>query len=254
MNAVETSLQALRSRVTVLERVIKLLADSLVRPQLYLYSSDRGFRYEKPDARHFCLLKGVRVVSALNASLELARLGYTQEIAVLVRTLVECTTHIEYVVDPGNREGHRAEVKRYIDAFFADFRRHPEAEIKKAQVPQGAVHAAIGGTLDRIAEQYGEAVGRIPAANLYSKTYRIFSNYVHCKYPEIMDLYGGTAGRFHLSGMSGTAKDCENLAILESFITTASNAFVIMIQGLNLRNLLEGDQALVAWYNECVGG
>jgi hypothetical protein len=27
-----------------------------------------------------------------------------------------------------------------------------------------------------------------------------------------------------------------------------------MIQGLNLRNLLEGDQALVAWYNECVGG
>jgi len=106
--------------------------------------------------------------------------------------------------------------------------------------------------LDRIAEQYGDAVERVPAAQLYSKTYRIFSNYVHAKYPEIMDLYGGTPGRFHLSGMSGTPKDQENLATLESFITTASNTFVIMIQGLNLRGLLDADTALAVWYNDGV--
>jgi hypothetical protein len=109
-----------------------------------------------------------------------------------------------------------------------------------------------GGMLDRIAEQYGDAVERVPAAQLYSKTYRIFSNYVHAKYPEIMDLYGGTPGRFHLSGMSGTPKDQENLATLESFITTASNTFVIMIQGLNLRGLLDADTALAVWYNDGV--
>jgi hypothetical protein len=53
--------------------------------------------------------------------------------------------------------------------------------------------------------------------------------------------------------MSGTPKDNENLATLESFITTASTAFVIMIQGLNLRGLLEADPALAAWYNDSVG-
>lgn len=125
MNAVEISLRALRSRVALLERVINLFADSLVQPWLYQYDSDRGFRYETPDVRHFCLLKAVRVVSALNAALELARCGYTQEIAVLMRTLVECTTHIEYAVDPSHSEGHQSEVKKYIEAFFADSRRDP---------------------------------------------------------------------------------------------------------------------------------
>jgi hypothetical protein len=64
-----------------------------------------GFRYATPGAEHFCLLKAVRVVSALNAALELARCGYAQEIGVLMRTLVECTTHIEYVLSARDDAG-----------------------------------------------------------------------------------------------------------------------------------------------------
>jgi hypothetical protein len=92
----ETVLGELRSRIEPLERLIQLFADSLEQPKLYRFDSDRGFRFETPDIRHFCLLKAIRVVSALNPSLELVRGGYTQEFAVLLRTLVECTTHIEY--------------------------------------------------------------------------------------------------------------------------------------------------------------
>jgi hypothetical protein len=112
------------------------------------------------------------------------------------------------------------------------------------------VHASIGKTLDDIAEQYDDAEPRAPAATLYSNIYRILSNYVHAKYPEIMDLYGGRPGRFHLRGMSGTPKDHENLATLDTFITTASNSFVLMIQGLNLRALIETDPVLANWYSE----
>jgi hypothetical protein len=39
-------------------------------------------------------------VSALNASLVLARAGYVQEILTLMRTIAEFTTHIDYVLDP----------------------------------------------------------------------------------------------------------------------------------------------------------
>ena len=157
-------------------------------------------------------------------------------------------------MDPNDSKDHRSKVERYIEAFFADSRRDLEAEIKKAQVPQGVVHASIGRTLDKIAEQYGDTDGRVPAASLYSNVYRIFSNYVHAKYPEIMDLYGGTPGRFHLRGMNGTPKDSENLATLQSFITAASNTFVIMVQGLGLRALIESDPMLANWYKERVGG
>jgi hypothetical protein len=105
-----------------------------------------------------------------------------------------------------------------------------------------------GPALNRVAAQSGETEGRVPAAKLYSNIYRIFSNYVHAKYPEIMDLYGGRPGRFHLRGMSGTPKDGENLAQLETFVETASNTFVAMIQGLDLRALVESDPTLAAWY------
>jgi hypothetical protein len=40
------------------------------------------------------------------------------------------------------------------------------------------------------------------------------------KYPEVMDLYGGTPGRFHLDGMRGTPKDEENHQIVDTFVDT----------------------------------
>ena len=91
---------------------------------------------------------------------------------------------------------------------------------------------------------------RVPAAKLYSNVYRIYSNYVHAKYPEIMDLYGGRPGRFYLKGMSWTPKDAENLAAIETFIETASNTFVFMIQGVDMRALIEADSILAKWYRQ----
>jgi hypothetical protein len=67
-------LPALRSRVDPLEKLVHALAERLPAPLRY-HSGQRhhGFRYGKPDVRHFCLLKAVRAVSALNAAIELAR-------------------------------------------------------------------------------------------------------------------------------------------------------------------------------------
>ncbi len=58
-------------------------------------------------------------------------------------------------------------------------------------------------------------------------------------------MYGGTPGQFHLRGMrGGRPKDQENLEILETYITTASTTFVLMIQALDLRRLVEADFVL----------
>ncbi len=133
----ESALQDLEEKLDPLERVIRLFT--------------AGFRYEAPDVRHFCLLKAVRALSALNAAIELARKGYTQEIAVLMRTLIECTTHIEFVLEINDSEEHQAVVRRYINDFFADHQRSPIAEIRRAQIQQGKVHATLGRALDKIA-------------------------------------------------------------------------------------------------------
>jgi hypothetical protein len=73
---------------------------------------------------------------------------------------------------------------------------------------------------------------------------------VHAKYPECMDMYGGTPGHFHLKGMGGTPKDIENMEQIASSIETASNAFVILIQQLKLMDLLIDDETLSTWYRE----
>ncbi len=245
---IEIALRALEEKLDPLERVIRLFTASLGEPTLRKSNDERGFRYEAPGVQHFCLLKAVRALSALNAAIELARKGYTQEIAVLMRTLIECTTHIEFVLEIDYEEEHRAVVRKYIGDFFADERRSPIAEIRRAQIQQGKVHATLGKTLDRIAEELGETESRTPAAQLYSNSYRIFSNYVHAKYPECMDLYGGRPGQFHTRGMNGTPKEGENLEILQTFAGTLTNCFVRMIQGLNLLRFVDADPVVGIWY------
>ena len=105
------------------------------------------------------------------------------------------------------------------------------------------MHATLGKTLDKIAEELGETEGRTPTAQLYSNSYRIFSNYVHAKYPECMDLYGGRPGQFHLH-------EGENLGMLQTFTMTLMNCFVRMIEGLDLRRFVEADPVIGTWYKE----
>ena len=249
----EAELASLRTRVEPLERFIHVFAASLTQPLFYHSGKEHyGFRYGRPDVRHFCLIKAVRVVSALNAALELSRSGFAQEIAVLMRTLIECTTHIEFVLSGSQVDGTLIpEADKYIRAFFADYMRGDAADVKRAQVRQGSVHEVLGKELDRMREENERAVERasVPAAVRYSNVYLEFSNYVHAKYPEVMDLYGGTPGHFHVRGMRGTPKDAENLQTLDTFIGTASTTLRLVVSYLKLHDLVKLDANLVAWWS-----
>ena len=82
--------------------------------------------------------------------------------------------------------------------------------------------------------------------------YLTFSNYVHGKYPETMDLFGGTPRHFHLRGMGGTPKDAENLAIIDSFVDTVSITFAQMVSNFRLHDLVEGDPVMADWFRSAV--
>jgi hypothetical protein len=198
--AMQTSNQigALVARVATLESIIEIFSDLLPPPKFFASETVRAFRYENPDARHFCLLKAVRVVSALNAAIELVQKGYTQELSVLMRTVSECTRHIEYVLDADDSEEHRSNVKTYLREFFEDIHREPEADIKSVLIRERRVNEQLGKTLDRISQETNDGLERIPAAKLIFRSSRAFSFYVHARYPEAMDLFGGSPGRWHL--------------------------------------------------------
>ena len=90
----------------------------------------------------------------------------------------------------------------------------------------------------------------VDPAKLLSNLYSTFSNFVHARYPEVMDLYGGDPLHFHLSGMRGTPKDGENYAVLDSSITSTSLTFKLLAQKLNMREIIQADATLTAWVRE----
>ena len=119
---------------------------------------------------------------------------------------------------------------------------------------QGKVHDALGKVLDKVSAELGEDINeRKPAGVLYRNTYQAMSNYVHARYPECIDLYGGRPGEFHVRGMSGTSKDAESLEILQSFATTLAQGFVMMIQGLKLKAIVDADPVIGRWFEGHVG-
>jgi hypothetical protein len=249
--SINAALNTLEEQLDPLDRLVRLFCASLDAPVFVADGPDRVYRCRAPDVRHFCLLKAVVALSGLHAALVLARRGYVFQVFVLLRTVVESASHIEYVLDPGEDADHRADVNRYVSAYFAAGERDPAVEIRKAaRVEQKKVHTVIGRTLDRFMEQVGVTEDRKPAADAHHAVNSAFSNYVHGKYPESIDLYGGRPGRFHVTGMSGTPKDGEMLEMLEPLIGRTSGAFVQMVQMLELGALVSSDPVVATWFRE----
>jgi hypothetical protein len=248
----DQEMDRLTRRVIPLERFVHQFGAQFEPPHLFKTLDERGYRFHNPDYRHFCLLRSCRIVSALHASINLARCGHVQEIGVLLRTVIEYSSQVEYILLNRDEQGVvTGKAAAFVSSFFEDNRRTEQGTDRKlSKLNQKDVHDAIGANLDEL-----NLMGRNrTASELMSHVYLVFSNYVHGRYPESMDLFGGRPGRFHLNGMRGTPKDLENIEIIDTLIKTASNCLVQIAQGLKLRSLIDSDKILADWYRDGVSG
>jgi hypothetical protein len=252
MLPLEDELKRLSNRVVPLERFVELLSSQLEAPVFFRSADEAGFRFRNPDYRHFVLLRVCRMVSGLNAALALARSGYPQEIGVILRTVIEYFTQVEYVLlhrDPtGKPVGNAAEFT--TDYFRDDRRTGPTAQSKRVKLNQKDVHNAVGRSLDEFTPK---DIHQRTASQLMSHVYLVFSNYVHGRYPESMDLFGGRPGHFHLRGMRGTPKDNENVEVIDTLIASVSNCLMQIVQSFQLYELVDADSILASLYQDCVG-
>lgn len=179
----ETEIDRLRRRALPLNAFVHALGRSLPAPKYFRTDNAAGFRFENPELIHFCLLRCARIASALNASIELARYGYTQEIGVLLRAMIEYSTQIDFMLASlaGNNGKLSGDAAAFVSSFFQDAHRPGSSENKKARLIQKKIHDTIGARLDSFAKIQN---GTKPATEMLSNIYLIFSNYVHAKYPE----------------------------------------------------------------------
>jgi len=187
----------------------------------------------------------------MNASALLARGGYPQEIAVLIRTVVECTSHIDFILLSAGADGTMSPgaAATFMRKYFADYQRDEPTDYRKAPLPQEKVHRSVGDWLDIRARAIGLNAGTRAMHELMWNVYLRFSAYVHARYPEAIDLYGGNPGQFHPAGMRGTPKDGENLDIIETFITTVSQSLAHVALHFEL-GFVGNDPILRPWAEE----
>lgn len=187
------------------------------------------FRHpEKSDAL-LCCLKGVKLISTLNAALVLLRSGYTQEIGALCRMADDFFYEILFFTEPIQENGSSKDQLKMLEDFFKEEFENPDDLLGSAQnrdtVPRRKINAAFGKlTNDQINPHDAQITAGI--------VHKAFSGYVHGAYPHIMEIYGGQPPRYHMAGMLGTPRIREWENQLVTYVYRA-----IMVTELNSSRL-----------------
>ncbi|MGA2225711.1 MAG: hypothetical protein ABSH41_14845 [Syntrophobacteraceae bacterium] len=161
----------------------------------------RAWRYLNLSEALACFLKGVKVVSTLNASMVLLRAGFVQEIGALCRMVDDYCNEIFFLLLPQDAEKYSKDQIQFLEDFFQEEFDKPTnplaATQKRVNVPARKVHATFG-------KLTKTELDPADTQEMLRTTHQALSGYVHGAYPHIMEMFGGV--KPHLNGMLGTPR------------------------------------------------
>jgi hypothetical protein len=229
---VAKELETLREVLKYQSLTVDWMTQSLAPPLMCISGRGcSGYRYEEPTVKHFCLLQIVKALSGLNAALVLAEHGFNQEMCVIIRTIIEATSKIDFILSGYKDDELADKQKTYLDDYFADIIRNGSDDSKGAVLRQERIHKEIQLHMRKSfsGTEHEERFAGVEVKGLLSNVYRIFSNYVHGKYPEIMDMYGERPRQFYTNGMKGTPKDVESVEGIKPYVDSVSITLILMV-------------------------
>ncbi|HUW18966.1 MAG TPA: hypothetical protein VMW16_06660 [Sedimentisphaerales bacterium] len=238
------STEACRTAIDNLEKVIGVFEQELEKPVLI----HGAFIYNRPMVKHVCLLKGVRIVSGLNALMVLFEAGYVTEMGVVMRTISDCINAIYFLLE--NFPQTTPEVEQYVSNFFSEVLDEPEIAPslgkKRYRTKVKKIHASRARLLS---EHVNFAVGR----DMVYQNYSAYSGYVHASYPNIMEIYGGEPPyKFHPKGIKETSriKDWEEVFI--AFIQNAILVFGYMAEKYDKADLIQEIRRIMGLFDKAI--
>lgn len=203
------------------------------------------FRHEQQSDVLLCYLKGVKLVSTLNAAVVLFRHGYAQGVGALCRMADDFFFEIMFFVKPLGDNGPSKDQQRMFDDFFREEFEDPDDPMgtgkDRNNVPRRKINAAFG----HIAK--GE-LNPHDAQHTVSAIHKVLSGYIHGAYPHIMEMYGGNPACFHMSGMLGTPRILEWEDQLITYVYRAIMATEVISRKLVLPDIEKGIRSLLVEY------
>jgi hypothetical protein len=216
---------------------VRAIEDSLVpKPVFTDVSGQRQYRYEQHTAYHVAFLKGVRVVSGLNACLFLLRGGFVQEAMVIVRTLDDFLLETIFILENAESSILDKHQKKFIEDFFQEEFKNPNNpllnETRRETVPKKKIWASA-------ARQMGSYINPSDLQKMFQCTNDALSGYVHGAYPHIMEMYSGNPPKFHMEGMHATPRTRMCIGQIQLYTQQAITTFEGLAKSLGLKELLE---------------
>lgn len=194
----------LKSVLGRLEQHYHVMADALGRPDIVTQGCESWFRYPEESDSHLCFLKGVKLISTLNAALILLHRGYFHEVAALYRMADDFILEILFMKQTLDGDRRNRAQEQFAISFFQEEFEDIEDPLgtgkSRSTVPRKKISAAFG-------QIVSEGLNPSDAQNVATTMHRTLSGYVHGAYAHIMELYDGS--HFCMSGMPRTPREEE---------------------------------------------
>jgi hypothetical protein len=192
------------------------------------------FRYEKQSDCVLCFLKGVKLVSTLNAALILLRQGYTQEVGALCRMADDFFYEIMFLMKPLDGDKPSKDQQRFFEEFFQEEFEDPDHPLGSRQARDNVPRRKIFAAFRHLAK---EELNPSDAQTTVATIHGTFSGYVHGAYPHIMEMYEGRSQRFQMSGMLNTSRETEWRGQLLMYVYRAIMASELVSRKLGLKDV-----------------
>jgi hypothetical protein len=169
--------------------------------------SVRGFRYAKPGLLHYIALNLANSTKTIRSIIFLLETGFNLQACILMRFVMEANSKLGYVLHGVNEQEIDRKSQKFIEEYFADCILDNSLRKKYQPTSQKDIHrrnseattrdleslrkVGLGNNVDNSDNQY---------AKLQSSLYSIFSNHVHGRYPESMQIYGEFSRALKLNG------------------------------------------------------
>jgi len=225
-----------------LEEIIGHFESELEKPTII----NGKYGYKSPTLKHICFLKGVRIISGLNALLVLCQAGYVTEMGVLLRTIGECINDIYFLLEHYPRK--RPEVEKYIAAFLNENVDELKiVEDEKKRTKRTKARTIIASRVRFLSEHMNLHID----GEIVYKNYDTYSGYVHACYPNIMELYdNGESSKFYISGLKDKERIKEWEKILIDFTRSTILVFGYMAEKYHKRKLIHKIREVIGWFEK----
>jgi len=231
------------------EKNVNILCQFVPSPVEIPFSESFVYRYAEKNIYQAIIQKLARVTSTLNAAVVLMENGFYQEQATLHRVIDEINEDITFlcfgIVKNDITELH----KNFLEAFYEeefDKESSLESTQKRPMISRNKIQAYIN---------YLEEAGSDPSTGKEASrtVFKANSGFVHAASPQIMDIYGGSPPRFHMSGMKGTPREAEYFEEIWNYHYRTLTSFAISAKAFGSNELFEECEKLVIAMEKTAG-